>query len=257
MAFVLTVAGRKGGTAKTTTVMAIAGAIQSDDETALLIDLDSQASLTKQMLLRHTKQNIDSITSAMTCEALQAGHATVADLAIPLDHCPGLSLIPARPEMTLRAAPLPLGDAEQSIVLIDTAPDTRSGETQAALLSTDAVLLPCQPTALSMGTLPLTIDSLADAAWDNPRMITAGIVLTQVQPRKMTVQDDCISMLRRVHGSQLLDAVMPFAVEFQEAAALGITPWMLKKKGKAAKAAAAVWAETMQRIMDHQSKEAA
>lgn len=257
MGFVLTLAGRKGGTSKTTTVMALAGAIQADKETALLVDLDPQGSLTKQMLLRHTKRNVDSITSDMTAEALQAGHRTVEELAIPLAHCPGLSLIPARPEMTLRAAPLPLRDAQQSIVLVDTAPDTRSGDTQAALLSTDAVLLPCQPTALSMGTLPLTIDSLADVAWDNPRLITVGIVLTQVQPRKITVQEDCISMLRRVHGHQLLDAVLPYAVEFQECAALGITPWTLKKRGKAAKASAALWAEVLQRIMDHNKREAA
>lgn len=257
MAYVLTTCGRKGGVSKTTSVMALAGAIQADKETALLVDLDSQASLTKHMLLRHTRQNIDSITGEMTCEAIQAGIATVDQLAIPLDHCPGLSIIPARPQMQLKSQPMPLHKADASIVLIDTPPDTRSGEAQSGLLSADAAYMPCQPTALAMGTLPLTMQCLADAIGRNPRLVGLGILLTAVQPRKMTVQDDCIDQIRRAYGSQLMDNFMPFCVDFQESAALGMTPWQMKKRSKGAKAAAAIWAEIMQRIVTHQEREAA
>lgn len=257
MGYVLTVAGRKGGTSKSSLCMALAGAVQADKETCLLVDLDPQASLTRRMLLTHDGNDIDRVSAEMTCEALAAGVATVDDLAIELPHCPGVSIIPARPEMKVPARALPLHQSKASVVLVDTAPDTRLGETVAALLSCDAVLTPCPPTSLAISTLPMTISSIADAVARGARCHNLGVVLTQVQPRKMTVQDDCISQLRRAFGSQALTAVMPFCVDFQEAATLGLTPWQIKKKSKGAKAASELWAEIMDRVVTLTKKGAA
>lgn len=252
MAFVMTLLSRKGGTSKSTTAMALAGAIQGDDETCLLVDCDPQASLTKQML-RGAGHNAENITASMTIEALAAGAATADELAIPVPRCPGVSIIPARPEMVTPERDLQLRASSSSVVLCDTAPDTRLGDTVSAVLSCDAVLLPCQPTSLAMSTLPMTLGCLSQAVGWGARCVNVGILLTQVQTRKMTVQDDCISQLRRTFGTQVLTAVLPFLVDFQEAATLGMTPWQVKKKSKGAKAAAAIWAEVMQRVIDTNS----
>jgi len=155
------VLGRKGGSAKTTTAYNVAGALAADGKRCLLVDLDSQASLTRA--LSDDPVAPDGGIGARIAEPRRGMRDIIRPVGDLLDLAPGdraieaaanaLAQNPAGP-MRLRqllAAVAP----DYAAVVIDTAP--LLGFTQAtALLAADKAIVPTRTGAQQ------DIDALVD-----------------------------------------------------------------------------------------------
>lgn len=251
MALVITTAGHKGGIGKSTTTLALAGAAMAQKRTCLLVDLDPQATIT-QLLLPAISVS-DDLGPRDTAEALEHG-APISQVVREVPGHPGLRLLPARPDMRLEDPHLrlQLEDAETDLVLCDTAPDTRSPATMAALLSSHAVITPTTAEMVSLCTLPITMASLGRATAMNPALVHLGYLITRYDHRELA-QRDCEQLLRRTYGRQVLETMTPACAEFGQANSCRMPVQQFKPKGKAAKAVREAWAEIIDRISDHHS----
>jgi chromosome partitioning protein len=251
MALVITTAGHKGGIGKSTTSLALAGAVLAQKRTCLLVDLDPQATIT-QLLLAGVSVS-DDLGPRDTAEALEHG-LPLAQVVRDVPALPGLTLVPARPDMVLRDQhlQLPLEQAAADVVICDTAPDTRSACTMAALLSSHGVITPTTAEMVSLCTLPITMASLARAMAINPALVHLGYLITRYDQRELA-QRDCQELLRRTYGRQVLDTMTPACAEFGQANSCRIPVQQFKPKGKAAKAVREAWAELIDRMSDHHS----
>lgn len=249
MALVITTAGHKGGIGKSTTSLALAGAVLAQKRTCLLVDLDPQATIT-QLLLAGVSVS-DDLGPRDTAEALEHG-LPLDQVMRELDTLPGLHLLPARPDMVLhdQHLHLPLDQAPVDVVICDTAPDTRSAATMAALLSSHGVITPTCAEMVSLCTLPITMASLAKAMAMNTALVHLGFLITRYDQRELA-QRECQELLRRTYGRQVLETVTPACAEFGQANSCRQPVQQFKPKGKAAKAVAKVWAEMIDRVSDH------
>jgi chromosome partitioning protein len=252
MTLVITVAGHKGGIGKSTTTLAFAGAVLAQKRTCLLVDLDPQATIT-QLLLPNVSV-LDDLGPRQTAEALEYG-APLTQVIMDVPGMKGLQLIPARPDMKLQDPHLnlPLDQAKVDVVLCDTAPDTRSPPTMAALLSSHAVITPTTAEFVSMCTLPITMASLSKAMAMNSALVHLGYLITRYDQRELA-QKECETLLRRTHGRQVFETVTPASAEFGQANSCRQPVEQYKPKGKAAKAVRAAWDEIIDRASDHFSK---
>ena len=98
MALVITVAGHKGGIGKSTTSLALAGAVLAQKRTCLLVDLDPQGTITQ--LLMPGVSVCDDLGPRDTAEALEHG-AVMTQVMREVPSLKGLQLVPARPDMQL------------------------------------------------------------------------------------------------------------------------------------------------------------
>jgi chromosome partitioning protein len=145
-AFVIGVAGRKGGSGKSTTVYNLGGALVARGLRCLLIDLDSQASLTRSLSDEPVGQNEGIGTSIYTLRHLAD---TIRTIAPGLDLAPGDRAIETTTTALANNAGAPLRLLEllegiagrYDVVIIDTAPFL--GFTQnVALMCSDTVVVP-------------------------------------------------------------------------------------------------------------------
>lgn len=251
MALVITTAGHKGGIGKSTTTLALAGAVLAQKRTCLLVDLDPQATIT-QLLLPGVSVS-DDLGPRDTAEALEHG-AEISQVMREVPGQRGLHLLPARPDMRLEDPHLrlPLEQAAVDVVLCDTAPDTRSAATMAALLSSHGVITPTTCEMVSLCTLPITMASLGRATAMNEALVHLGYLITRYDQRELA-QRDCEQLLRRTYGRQVLETMTPACAEFGQANSCRMPVEQFKKNGKAAKAVRAAWAEIIDRISDHHS----
>ena len=251
MALVITTAGHKGGIGKSTTSLALAGAVLAQNRTCLLVDLDPQATIT-QLLLAGVSVS-DDLGPRDTAEALEHG-VPISEVMREVPSLPGLQLLPARPDMVLRDQHLrlPLEQAAVDVVICDTAPDTRSPATMAALLSSHGVITPTCAEMVSLCTLPITMASLAKATALNSALVHLGYLITRYDQRELA-QRECEQLLRRTYGRQVLETVTPACAEFGQANSCRMPVQQFKPKGKAAKAVREAWGEIIDRISDHHS----
>lgn len=251
MALVITTAGHKGGIGKSTTTLALAGAVLAQKRRCLLVDLDPQATVT-QLLLPGLSVS-DDLGPRDTAEALEHG-APIGQVVRDVPGQRGLQLLPARPDMHLQDSHLrlPLEQADADIVLCDTAPDTRSAATMAALLSSHGVITPTTAEMVSLCTLPITMASLGRATAMNQALVHLGFLITRYDQRELA-QRECEQLLRRTHGRQVLETMTPACAEFGQANSCRVPVQQFKPNGKAAKAVRAVWGEILDRLSDHHS----
>jgi chromosome partitioning protein len=120
---VITIASQKGGSGKTTLALHLAAEAERSGETAVIVDLDPQASATGW------KDSRDGDTPAV------------------------VSIAPARLEQALQMA----REHGANLVLVDTAPQVESPTLAAARLS-DLVLVPCRPAILDLRAIGATLD---------------------------------------------------------------------------------------------------
>jgi chromosome partitioning protein len=157
----IAVLGRKGGSAKTTTAYNVAGALAAEGKRCLLVDLDSQASLTRALSDDPVPQG--GGIGARIAEPKQGMHDIIRPVGELLDLAPGdrsieaaanaLSQNPAGPLRLRRLLEDVASDYEA--IIIDTAP--LLGFTQStALLAGDMAIVPTRTGAQQ------DIDALVD-----------------------------------------------------------------------------------------------
>lgn len=254
MPMTVSLIARKGGSSKTTTCLNIAGAALDDGaRSVVVVDLDSQCSLSKALLGPEVVRDLrSSDTSQAVADRSRAAGDVVRETRVP-----GLLVVPSHPD--LRISPdsvLNLSGIDADLVVVDTCPDTRDPAVRCALLSSHAVISPVIPEAWSLQSVPEVQTLMMGAGViSNERLIFAGWLLSMVQ--RLAMHGVCESTMRRLHGATVFDAVVHHAVVFKEAAAAGIPVTHHAPRSAASKVVREVYSELCDRIQKHLEREAA
>lgn len=188
---VLTVAMGKGGTAKSTTVAALASLSNEEGKKVLCIDIDPQGNLTAatngnkelpgtlELLTRKGKPE-KLIQRTAFCDLISAG-TNLSDAVAAIQNKPGRDNI-------LRAAIAPLVP-KYDLILIDTPPYLNTLLVN-ALAASDRVLLPMQANLFCFMGLQQTCEIIEQIKeYCNPAIEIMGIVLTKHNPRSALSKD--------------------------------------------------------------------
>ena len=254
MSLICSLVARKGGSSKTTTALNLAGAALDDGaKTVLLIDLDSQSSLTKALLGPETVRNLrpDQTVQAVAERSRCAGDV-VRETAIP-----GLLLLPAYPDLRVPPdAVLNLSGLDPAVTIIDTCPDIRDSAIRCALLSSHAAISPVVPEAWGLQSVPeVQTLMMSSGLVSNDRLVFAGWLISMVQ--RAAMHTICEATMRRLHGGTVFDTVVPHAVVYKEAAAAGLPVTKHAPRSGAAKTIRAVYSEFCDRLQNALEREAA
>jgi cellulose biosynthesis protein BcsQ len=184
MSLIVSLIARKGGSAKTTTALNLAGAALNDDAgTVLLVDMDSQASLSKALL---GPDAVKQLRPDQTVQAV-ADRSRAAGDVVRETSVPGLLLLPSHPD--LRVAPdavLNLAGIDPTLTIVDTCPDIRDSAIRCALLSSHVAISPVIPEAWGLQSVPDVQQLLMGTGIiSNDRLIFAGWLLSMVQRAAM------------------------------------------------------------------------
>jgi cellulose biosynthesis protein BcsQ len=247
MPLVISMLARKGGVGKTSTALNLAGAALDDGtKTVVLIDMDSQASLSKALLGAQTVEQLrpDQTVQAVADRSRSAGDV-VRETSIK-----GLLVVPSFPDLRIQpdgALHLSgIGD-EDTLVILDTPPDIRDSAARCSLMAAHAVISPLVPEAWAMQSVPGVQQMLMGSGIvSNQNLMFCGWLLNMVQ--RCAMHTVCIDTMQRLHGASVFDTMIPQAVIYKEAAGAGLPVTHHAPKSEGAKTCRAVYAEMCGRI---------
>ena len=246
MSNILTITNRKGGCGKTMTTASLGASLARRGKKVLVIDADSQHSLTVSLgVAEPDKLNI-TLASVMT--------DIMADKDIDpmfgvIHHDEGIDLMPANNSLAGIEMALVQQIGRERIlkqyidkvrpyydyVLIDTAP-TLDLLTVNALAAADSAIIPVTPKYLDAKGLELLLISIAQIRKHiNPNLAISGILLTMVDKRAKFTKD-IIGMIEQAYGEQInvFKDTIPHSVRAVETSALGISIFAHDPNGKVA-----------------------
>ena len=233
---VICIVNQKGGVGKTTTTAALAQGLSEWKKRVLLVDWDSQASLTISLGLnpdeiRHTVYDV--LTSTIRGD----GRFAMKDVIQKTDN-PRVDIAPANIELS--QAQLDLINAftrelmlkemvepvrkEYDYVLVDCLPSLGL-LTINALSASDSVLIPMQADFLAMkGLAQLLTTIMRVQERINSKLEILGILFTMTNTRTLHTRE-VIEVTRRAFGERIkvFDTTIPVSVRFKEAPAAGMT----------------------------------
>lgn len=247
MALIVSMLARKGGVGKTSTALNLAGAaIDDGTKTVVLIDMDSQASLSKALL---GAQVVEQLRPDQTVQAVADRTRTAGDV-VRETSIKGLLVVPSFPDLRIQpdgALHLSgIGD-EDALVIIDTPPDIRDSAARCALMAAHAVISPLVPEAWAMQSVPGVQQMLMGSGIvSNQNLMFCGWLLNMVQ--RCAMHTVCIDTMQRLHGASVFDTMIPQAVIYKEAAGAGLPVTHHSPKSAGAKTCRAVYAEMCERI---------
>jgi cellulose biosynthesis protein BcsQ len=245
MSMIVSLVARKGGVGKTSAALNLAGAALGDGlRRVLLIDMDSQASLSKAVL---GPSVVDALRPDQTVQAVAERTRSAGDV-VRETAIPGLLIVPAFHDLRVPAdGALHLAGVDADLVLIDTPPDTRDTSVRCALLASNVVISPVVPEGWGLQSVHGVQQLLMSAGLvSNQSMVFAGWLVSMVQ--RIAMHTVCEDTLRRLHGATVFNVTLPHAAAFKEAAAAGIPITQHAPKSAAAKAVRGVWNETLDRV---------
>lgn len=245
MGLTLSLVARKGGCGKTSTAINLAGAaLQDGAKRVLVVDLDSQASLSKVCI---GASQAESLRPDQTVQAVAEGRCGVTDV-IRETSIPGLLLLPSHADLAIPPdAVLDLAGVDADLVLIDTPPDTRNPAVRFALVASHAVASPMLPEAMGLQSVSGVQSLLLSAGlMDNPALTFTGWMISMRQ--RIALHELCETTMRRLHGDQVYSTVIPSAAAFKEAAAAGKPITHYSPKSAGAKVVRDLWAEVLTRL---------
>jgi chromosome partitioning protein len=238
MARVIAVANQKGGVAKTTTVHALAAALQERGRAVLMVDLDPQASLSYAAGLDNDPQP--------SMHEVMMGRAKIADI---LYDSTGLDLAPSsidlagaevhllsktgREYVLERALRQVVDDYE--VVFID-CPPSLGILTINALTAAREILVPLQAELLTRRGLAQLLDTVGDVkSFTNPDLEVIGAVITLFDNRTRLGRE-VVQEIRDSHSIEILEPFIPKSVRVAEAPGRGVSILDHARTSKAATA---------------------
>ena len=215
---VLCIAQQKGGVCKTTTALSLAAAWARGGSRVLVIDVDPQANLTRNIL--------DYAALDTDVSAVYAGRSSLKE-AIAATGAEGLFIVPARTSLnrvenlerslstyTVLRREIPKLEGEFDRVIIDT-PPSLGLFTVSALLAASHVLVPVQPTFFCQEGLGDLNQSIVEARENNAGLVSVRYFMALFDKRTI-ISQEIASLLREKLGSSLFSTTIRRSVSVEE-----------------------------------------
>ena len=253
----IVIANRKGGCGKSMTAASLGVGLARQGKKTLVIDADSQHSLTVSLGVTEPDKLPTTLASVLYGIINEQDIGTTTGV---IHHTEGVDLMPANSSLAgieIALAPL-IGretvlkqyiDKVKSLydfVMIDTAP-TLDLLTINALAAADSVIIPVTPQYLDAKGLELLLRSIAQIRKAiNPKLIIDGILLTMVDKRANFTKD-IISLIENTYGERIrvFNEHIPRSIRATETSATGMSIFTHDEKGKVAVAYAALTREVL------------
>ena len=257
MANITAICNQKGGVGKTVTTVNLGIGLAREGKRVLLIDLDSQGSLTASLGYQHPDQMEDTVAKVM-------GHIIMDEPLSPsegiIHHTEGVDLLPANIELSgvevtlvntigreivLREY-LKTVQEQYDVILLDCCPSLGM-LTINALTAADEIISPLQAHYLSIRGLEQLIRSISKVKRQiNPGLEIAGILITMADMRTNYTRD-IIELLRTNYGSKLriFNSIIPLSIRAAETSAEGRSIYLHDPTGKVSNAYAALTREVL------------
>jgi len=215
---VLCIAQQKGGVCKTTTALSLSAAWAGSGRRVLMIDVDPQANLTRNIL---DYENLGGDLSEV-----YLGSASLADIVVPTS-TGGLFIAPARTSLarvenmerklstyTALRRELPKLDGSFDLAVIDT-PPSLGLFTVSALLAATHVLVPVQPTFFCQEGLGDLNRTIVEAREDNQGLLSVRYFMTLFD-RRTVISQEIADLIREKLGPSLFAASIRKNVAVEE-----------------------------------------
>lgn len=224
-ACILAVANQKGGVAKTTTVVSLAGALLKHNLDILVVDLDPQANLT--LALGADPARVRGVSADVLLNAATL-HSVSRQTALP-----GLDLVPSNAEMELAERFLPIRQNFERIlrdalslnlaydyVLLD-CPPSMGAVTINALNAADLLIIPTQPEYFSAHALRAMMHAIRRVRSQyNPGLIYR--ILITMQDRRNRIHRNLTDQIRSTFGEGLFETTIETDTKLRESAVAGL-----------------------------------
>ena len=247
MCKVIAVGNQKGGVGKSTTTGNLGIGLAMQGRKVLLIDADSQGSLTASLGYEQPDEMEETLANVLE---MINDRQTVPEGYGILHHDEGVDLLPSNIELsgvefflekalsreTLLRRYINQIKENYDYILIDCMPSL-SLITMNAFTCADTILIPVQAAYLpykGLEQLFLTLQNVRDAL--NPDITVEGILLTMVDIRTTYARDICEMLRNTYKHSRIFNTQIPFSVRAAEMSAEGISIFKHDPKGKVAKA---------------------
>ncbi len=242
------VGARKGGVGKTMTAASLGFGLAKQGKRVLLLDCDSQYSLTVSMGVREPDKLTTTLTSVMTDIINERDVEPAAGI---LHHSEGVDFLPSNSGLTgIELALTQLIGRETVLrryldmvknsydyVIIDTAP-TFDLLTINALAAADSVIIPVCPKYLDALGLELLLKAVAQIKRQiNPSLAIGGILMTIVD-RRAKLTRDVIASIEQAYGKniRIFGEHIPRSVKAAECSAQGVSIYTHDPNGRVAAA---------------------
>ena len=252
MSKVITISNQKGGVGKTTTAISLGVALADEGKKVLLIDCDSQGSMSIALGIEQPDEldvSLVEILSNIISEIIS--EQSMPDEYGIHRHEEGVDFVPANiglsgmelqltslmsHERVLREYVDSIKD-KYDYVLLDCTPSLGM-MTVNALSAADSVIIPAQPQYLSAKGFDLLLGTAGKVKRQvNPNLKIDGILFTMVD-RRTNLAKDIISIVRHHYGSNIrvFDTEIPQSVKATESVEHGKSIFSHDKNGKVAQA---------------------
>lgn len=262
MAYVLSTISRKGGVAKTTSVLCLGAGLADRGKKVLLLDLDAQGSLSIAMGCDDPDQIPVTMAEIFlktedtrSTEKVASGILSVSD---HLDYLPAnRRMAVAEQELVLREhgewllrrflEELSKSEKQYDYILLD-CPPSLGMVTVNALAASDGVLIPTQAEYLAARGMEQLLQMVIQVRrkW-NPDLRLLGILPTMVNPYTRDAKE-VLKLLSETYGDSVgLLPVIPYSVRAKEISSRGKSIYELDKGGKVAEAYSRLVSEILMR----------